>query len=67
MVVVASFEIRVLNHGGAMELVSCYSFDHLSLFVLFEVTASLSKYENVVKVFQWSNNKLNSRINVNSK
>ena len=46
----ASFEIRVSNHGGAMEMVSCYSFDHLSRFVLFEVTASLNKYEYVVKV-----------------
>ena len=49
-VFIASFEIRVSNHGGAMEMVLCYSFDHLSLFVLFEVTASLNKYENVVKV-----------------
>ena len=58
-VVIASFEIRVSNHGGAMEMVSCYSFDHLSLFMLFELTASVNKYEDVVKVLVEISSKVN--------
>ena len=40
-----------------------YNFDHLSLFLLFELTASLNKYENIVKVLVG----INSKVNVNSK
>ena len=43
MVVIASFEVRVSNHGGAMEMVLCYSFDHLFSNVLKELSNDLKQ------------------------